>query len=466
MNRLHTQLRTALEPISISWLFWITLCFGVFVAVDAPYHFWLGGQELDGDGLHLQSVGYYFLAALAIFVGLRWSVMFVMSYAAILRSSRRAQESADAWLPYVSVLVPAYCEAACVQDAMNSLVNLNYPAYEIIFVDDGSPDETYSLALPFAGTHRSQYGTCDVQVFTKPNQGKWAAHNFALRHATGSLVLCIDADSRIDQDALRKMVPHMSDHRVGAVAGQIRVRNRHSAITLLQSFEYIFANGALRMAQGLTGTVMIVPGPIGLFRREALDQVEQENTQFEPAREPGTEGPFSHLTFAEDFHLSLSMLALGWRVEYEPHAVAHTKAPSSIAPLLSQRYRWNRGTMQVLVWYLRRFFRGGRAPLRLHAWIVADFLLDYFFFALTNTFLLGCLVLYFIGGGSLSQLGAWAASACLINLMSLSLYAVAHRDQMLISLLAPIFDLYQGVLLKGAWLIAVIDETRGAGMRW
>jgi cellulose synthase/poly-beta-1,6-N-acetylglucosamine synthase-like glycosyltransferase len=403
---------------------------------------------------------------LAVLVGVRWSVMFVMSYAAILRTSGNTPMSRDTRLPYVSILAPAYCEAACVRDAMNSLVNLDYPAYEIIFVDDGSPDETYSLALPFAGTHRSKFGICDVRVFTKPNQGKWAAHNFGLRHAVGSLILCIDADSRIDLDALRRMVPHMRDCRVGAVAGQIRVRNRQTALTLLQSFEYIFANGALRMAQGLTGTVMIVPGPIGLFRREALDHVEQENTRFEPTREPGTEGPFSHLTFAEDFHLSLSMLALGWRVEYEPHAVAHTKAPSTIATLLSQRYRWNRGTMQVLQWYLRRFFRGGKAPLKLHVWILADFLLDYFFFALVNTLLLGCLALYFVTGGSLGQLGAWAACACLVNLMSLSLYAVAHRDCMLLSLLAPVFDLYQSILLKGAWLIAVVDEVRGAGMRW
>jgi len=57
MNEPRSRIQASFEIISNSWLFWITLCFGVFVAVDAPYHFWLGGQQLDGDALHMQSVG-------------------------------------------------------------------------------------------------------------------------------------------------------------------------------------------------------------------------------------------------------------------------------------------------------------------------------------------------------------------------------------------------------------------------
>lgn len=122
----------------------------------------------------------------------------------------------------------------------------------------------------------------------------------------------------------------MRDKRVGAVSGQIRVRNRKSLLGLFQAFEYVLANGALRLSQGATGTVMVVPGPIGLFRRETLDRVEAANEDEQGHDEQTIRGPFSPLTFAEDFHLSLSMLALGYRVEYEPHAIAHTKAPSTL----------------------------------------------------------------------------------------------------------------------------------------
>ena len=220
----------------------------------------------------------------------------------------------DASLPYVSILAPAYCEAACVKDAMSALVRLDYPAYEVIFVDDGSTDDTYRLALSFAGTHCSEHGVCDVRVFTKPNQGKWSAHNYGLRHASGDLILCIDADSRIETGALRLMVRHMRDQRVGAVSGQIRVRNRKSLAGLFQAFEYVLANGALRLAQGATGSVMIVPGPIGLFRREALEHVQAENERAGGARMVTYEDHSrpSPLPRIFTFHFPCSLLDIEW----------------------------------------------------------------------------------------------------------------------------------------------------------
>jgi hypothetical protein len=73
---------------------------------------------------------------------------------------------------------------------------------------------------------------------------------------------------------------------------------------------------------------------------------------------------------------------------------------------------------------------------------------------------------YFMHGGSLANLAPWAAAAVLINVMTGSLSAVAHRDHICLSLLSPFFDFYQGILLNCSWLIAMFDEARGAGMRW
>ena len=423
-------------------------------------------QQIDQQGLSLASVGVYFLGVLSGLLALRWCILLILSYASMAKRERTLSLPCDESLPYVSILAPAYCEAACVQDAMSALVRLDYPAYEVIFVDDGSSDNTYHLALSFAGTHCSSQGRCDVRVFTKPNQGKWSAHNYGLRHASGSLILCIDADSRIEPGALRLMVRHMRDKRVGAVSGQIRVRNRKSLVGLFQAFEYVLANGALRLSQGATGAVMVVPGPIGLFRREALERVQAENERSHSSENHEVPGPFSPLTFAEDFHLSLTMLTLGYRIEYEPHAIAHTKAPATLASLINQRYRWNRGTMQVVLWYLRRTLRGGKSPLKVKAWIAAVFLLDFSFFPPLYFVLLGSSLLYVFHGGSLSSLASWAMAACLLNVMSGSLYAVAHRDQIYLSLLSPLFDFYQGILLNCAWFIAMVDQARGTGMRW
>jgi len=113
-------------------------------------------QQVDQQGLSLASVGVYFLGVLSGLLGLRWCTMLIMSYASMARGERTLSPPWAAPLPYVSILAPAYCEAACVQDAMCALVRLDYPAYEVIFVDDGSSDNTYNLAFSFAGAHCSE----------------------------------------------------------------------------------------------------------------------------------------------------------------------------------------------------------------------------------------------------------------------------------------------------------------------
>lgn len=158
-----------------SWLFWITLSFGFFLAVYTPYELWAeAAQQIDRDGPSLAAFGVYFLGGLAELMGLRWCILFILSYSTMAKREREQLLPSDAELPFVSILAPAYCEAAWVKDAMSALVRLDYPAYEVIFVDDGSTDDTHQLALAFAGNHYSEYGRCEVRVFTKPNGGSGA----------------------------------------------------------------------------------------------------------------------------------------------------------------------------------------------------------------------------------------------------------------------------------------------------
>lgn len=65
----------------------------------------------------------------------------------MVKREREQLLPSDAELPFVSILAPAYCQAACVKDAMSALVRLDYPAYEVIVVDDGSTDDTYQVTL-------------------------------------------------------------------------------------------------------------------------------------------------------------------------------------------------------------------------------------------------------------------------------------------------------------------------------
>src|SRR3712207_9583019 len=76
--------------------------------------------------------------------------------------------------------------------------------------------------------------------------------------------------------------------------------------------------------------VNIIPGPIGIFRRDVLAAV----------------GGYDTDTYAEDADLTLKVLTAGWHIVYEPRAIAWTEAPESLLDLIKQRYRWTRGILR------------------------------------------------------------------------------------------------------------------------
>jgi poly-beta-1,6 N-acetyl-D-glucosamine synthase len=231
-------------------------------------------------------------------------------------------------LPPISVIVPAYNEEEVIEAAILSLAALDYPQYEVIVVDDGSDDQTLALASKMEGKR----GNAEFRVFTKRNGGKASALNTGIAVSKYPVLFCMDADSKLEPATLRNAVQQLADPSVGAVAGNVKVQNRNHIITRLQALEYIEGLNLPRRAQGFVAAVNIVPGPVGLFRREALEEV----------------GGYDTDTFAEDADLTLKLVAAGWKVVYEDRAIAWTEAPESWLDLVQQRYRWTRGILQSI----------------------------------------------------------------------------------------------------------------------
>jgi len=231
-------------------------------------------------------------------------------------------------LPPISILVPAYNEGLVLERALTSLMQLEYPEYEVLVIDDGSTDDTLEIATGWEG----QRGPGHFRVITKPNGGKASALNAGIAHSLHPLILCMDADSSLEPHALLTAARHFSDPAVGAVAGNVKVENRGRILTRLQALEYIEGLNMPRRAQGFIAAVNIVPGPVGLFRREALEEI----------------GGYDTDTFAEDADLTLKIMEVGWRVEYEDQSIAWTEAPETWRDLTQQRYRWTRGILQAI----------------------------------------------------------------------------------------------------------------------
>lgn len=270
------------------------------------------------------------MVSLIIFLVILFVRYFSLLWFAFLGHTERnvADQEPQGELPPISVLVPAYNEGSVLDDALRSLMALDYPEYEVIVIDDGSTDDTLAVAAEWEGRR----GPVEFRVLTKSNGGKAAALNTGIAHARHPFVFCMDADSQLEPATLRRAMQHMSDPFVGAVAGNVKIRNRGTLLARLQALEYIEGLNMPRRAQGFVAAVNIVPGPVGLFRRETLEEVGYYDTD----------------TYAEDADLTLKMMAAGWKVVYEDQAIAWTQAPEKWIDLAQQRYRWTRGILQTL----------------------------------------------------------------------------------------------------------------------
>lgn len=403
------------------------------------------------------------VACVAFFSSCRWCALLLLAFASHRRRRHEGGVRRGAW-PFVSIFVPSYNEGATIEAALRSLIELDYPRYEVIVINDGSTDDTLRRARQFEGRHAG----CTVRVLDKPNGGKWSAHNLAFQRSTGELILCIDADSRLCPGALHAMVARMADPAVDGIAGQMRVRNRNRLLSRLQGLEYLISNGAVRTGQGLFGSVLIVPGPIGMFRRPVLEEVWLRYSANQDSGGPrAVAGPFEGDTFAEDFDLSLAILSLGGRIVYEPGAVSFTNAPETAFALINQRYRWTRGAMQVLLKFLRRARKEPRilSP-RLLGWISATSALDLTLLPVLHFLALGFVLVLLAAGGNLSLLLGMFAALLLVQLTAAAWFVSLHGDRMELLRVLPAYGLYTGVLLPGAWLISVYDQIRGKSMRW
>ncbi|MDR3611000.1 MAG: glycosyltransferase, partial [Ignavibacteriaceae bacterium] len=252
-------------------------------------------------------------------------LIFVASLAALQK--RKKRKSAISFSkPRVSIIVPAYNEEVHAVRNVQNLLNSDYPDYDIIFIDDGSSDNTYSLVKDaFAENGK-------VRVLTKPNGGKSTALNYGIANSDADIVICIDADTQLMQDAISKLVEHFNSPDIAAVAGNIKVGNTHNLLTKWQSLEYITSQNFDRRAFDLLNCITVVPGALGAFRREIISEA----------------GGFTTDTLAEDCDLTIRILRAGYKIRYAETALAYTEAPEGVKMFLRQRFRWSFGIMQSL----------------------------------------------------------------------------------------------------------------------
>lgn len=343
--------------------------------------------------------------------------------------------------PFVTIVVPAYNEGPVIQQSIRSLLRVDYPCFEVLVVDDGSSDDTYARALKVS--HESSR----VRVIRKANGGKASALNVGLAQARGSLVLNMDADSRLSSNALRACVHHFLDPSVAAVAGNIKVVNRENLVTRLQAIEYIHGLGLERRAQDAIKAVSVIGGPLGMFRKAALLEVRGYDSD----------------TFAEDRDVTLKLLAKGWSITYEPDAHAWCESPSRLLDLMGQRYRWTRGTVQAVLkhrgslWALR-----ANPVMCLSLWYMA---LDSFLVPVISLAMLGFFGYLALTFGSSEFLLLWWTQIALFD-VAVTCYCIALDDEDPALVPYALVLRFYAIFTDVAKLLAIVEELLNVEMSW
>lgn len=275
-------------------------------------------------------------------------------------------------LPPISLLVPAHDEEANIVKNIEALLQLDYPEFELIVVNDGSTDNTHDCIIKAFGLYRIEYTMKqsipikDVHgVYHNPkyprllyvdkeNGGKSDALNAGINLSVYPLFVCLDADSRIEHDALLKLAAEfIKDSKTVVAGGLVRIANGsviengrleqfkmpEKAVERFQIVEYFRAFLAGRVSWGMTNSLLIVSGAFGIFNKQAVIDC----------------GGYQTNTIGEDMeivvriHEYMHKHRRKYRVVMCEDAVCWTQGPMTLHDLRSQRRRWQIGLMDSLL---------------------------------------------------------------------------------------------------------------------
>ncbi|TLS35798.1 glycosyltransferase [Pseudalkalibacillus caeni] len=266
------------------------------------------------------------LFSLLIGIGIiRLIILFIFSYKQKIKgkTSKLIPDKTDST---VSVVIAAFNEETVIGQTIRSILKSTYKNLEIIVVDDGSKDSTAKVVTTEFGEDKR------VRLIQKPNGGKSSAVNRGFKESSGDIVITIDADTILSKNAISQLVRHFENPLVGAVSGNVKVGNVRNLLTLSQHIEYVTGFNLERRAFSKLNCVTVVPGAVGAWRKQAIQEV----------------GFLDDDTLAEDADITIKLLKKGYQVAYEENALAFTEAPEDLRSFMKQRFRWSYGMLQCL----------------------------------------------------------------------------------------------------------------------
>jgi cellulose synthase/poly-beta-1,6-N-acetylglucosamine synthase-like glycosyltransferase len=327
---------------------------------------------------------------------------------------------------------------ACVEALAEQTVLADGGVMQVVVVDDGSTDRMTDVARAL-----QREGKIDTLLRLEHRSGKSAGVNLGLSACRGHIVIIADVDTTFDRDAFAEILAYFADPSVGAVSGNIGVRNLSASLmTRVQGIEYAIGFSLGRRVADALGILSIVSGAFGAFRRNAIEQVGRQDVEV-----------------GEDADLTMKLRRAGWRIRFAPEANALTIVPETVATLIAQRLRWDRGL--VTIWL--RKFRGAFDPREstfrlLNMLSVVDVLVFQVVLALAFPGYLVWLYYYF-GNFAITIIGATLLGYAAINLLAFfAAAAVGLQTPFRLVLYLPLYTVLHITVMRAVRLFAIIQE--------
>lgn len=385
--------KSPFELDKVIWIsFWITLSLAIFPILFFAFNFDLVFSNTPILNFFIvemnRYLSYYFISINTVYLILMmFSIKGTDERIEMWRIKKQTLLFEHDLLPSISIIAPAYNEEKSIIESITSLLNLKYPKYEVIVVNDGSKDDTIGALVrhfelerkhPFFTMKlrtkplRSVYVSKQIPnliVIDKQNGGKADALNMGINAAKNDYVCGIDADSLLEEDALLKLMSITLDDSTNhiAIGGNIVPVNgsmvdkgkiEHSGlgknpIVRFQTLEYLRAFTTGRVGWSKLNSLLIISGAFGLFNRQSLLETGGYLT---------ISGDLKKDTVGEDMELVVRLThkaiqnKQSYRVAYVHNANCYTELPSDLKSLLKQRNRWQRGLLDILSYHRRMLF--------------------------------------------------------------------------------------------------------------
>lgn len=266
---------------------------------------------------------------------------------------KKTHERNENYKPFVSIMIPSHNEETVIENTINTVLNLDYPNFEIIAIDDRSTDNTALVLKKMEELHPNK-----VIAFIRPKDafpGKSAVLNDALKFAKGEAILVFDADATMEPDFLTNLVYELEPKDVGAVQARKIVRNKNiNLLTKCQNNEMTMDTHFQVGRDSVKGAVEL-RGNGELIKRTALEDI----------------GGWNNYTITDDLDMSTRLHIKGWDIRFCANTAVYEEGIMFLFPLYKQRRRWLEGTIRRYLEYFWDILTSKKMSMRVRVDMIA-----------------------------------------------------------------------------------------------